>query len=471
MAATALAAKPISAPRSWRHRVNWPILCGGAELQETTMADGAMTRADEARAKAYATPLDEFQPHAVEHFTSDTLWPWFERLRAEDPVHYTADSEYGPYWSITRFNDIVACESDAARLSSSQVHGGITLDLPPPDPPERPPMTAEERAVFLEERSNFIALDAPIHDAQRAVVAPMFSTPSLAELEPLIRERAARILDELPIGETFDFVEKVSIELTSQMLATLFDFPFEERLLLPRVSDLILSGPAKRSPEEEMARQAELFSTLTKMVNLWDDRARNQGGRDLLSLLANNPATKAGDDPQKYMGNIILLIVAGSDTTRHSITGGLIALNQHPAEYEKLRSDPGLLPSAVPEIIRWQSPVAYMRRTALADVEVGGKVIPKGDKIAMWYVSGNRDESAIDRAGEFIVDRARPRQHAAFGFGIHRCLGQRLAEMQLRVVWEEILKRFPLIEVVGEPVRLNSNFVKGFTGLPVRIPA
>jgi cytochrome P450 len=431
------------------------------------MADGNAA-IDEARARAYATPLDQFQVHTIEHFTSDTLWPWFERLRAEDPVHYTAESEYGPYWSITKFTDIVQCESDIATFSSAQSHGGITLFPPPPDPADRAAMTPEERARFIDDRSNFIALDPPRHDAQRAVVAPMFSTASLAQLEPLIRERAAAILDELPIGETFDFVEKVSIELTSQMLATLFDFPFEERHLLPKVSDMILSGPAE-TPEIEMARQAEMFSTLTKMVNLWDARIGKGGANDLISLMANDPATKAGDDPQKYMGNIILLIVAGSDTTRHSITGGLIALNQHPAEYEKLRRDQGLLPSAVPEIIRWQSPVAYMRRTALKDTEVGGKTIRKGDKIAMWYVSGNRDESAIERANEFIVDRARPRAHAAFGFGIHRCLGQRLAEMQLRVVWEEMLKRFDFIEVVGEPVRLNSNFVKGYTGLPVRI--
>jgi len=425
------------------------------------MADGAVTPADEARAKAWATPLDQFQVHDIDHFTSDTLWPWFERLRAEDPVHYTAESEYGPFWSITRFTDIVACESDVARLSSSQVHGGITLFEPPEGAnPEQ----------FSEDRANFIALDPPRHDAQRGAVAPMFTTPSLAELEPLIRSRAATILDELPVGETFDFVDKVAVELTSQMLATLFDFPFEERRLLPKVSDMILSGPAE-THEVEMARQGEMYAILTKMVALWDDRARNQGGRDLISLLANNPATKAQDDPQKYMGNIILLIVAGSDTTRHSISGGLHALNQHPDEYAKLRANPELIPSMVPEIIRWQSPVAYMRRTALADVELGGKTIKKGEKIAMWYVSGNRDESAIEQANAFIIDRARPRQHAAFGFGIHRCLGQRLAEMQLRVVWEEMLRRFPVIEVVGEPRRLRSNFVKGYEYLPVRIPA
>ncbi|MGH6957096.1 MAG: cytochrome P450 [Caulobacteraceae bacterium] len=425
------------------------------------MADGAIGLAEEARAKAYSTPLEDFQVHAIDHFTSDTLWPWFERLRAEDPVHYTAESEYGPYWSITRYADIVTCESDTARLSSSSMHGGITLFVPPEN---------ADPDAFSEDRANFIALDPPRHDAQRKVVAPMFSTPSLAEMEPLIRSRAAKILDELPIGETFDFVDKVAIELTSQMLATLFDFPFEERRLLPRVSDMILSGPAE-TPEIEMRRQAEMYATLTKMTKLWDERCVASSGGDLISLLANDPATKASDDPQKYLGNIILLIVAGSDTTRHSITGGLIALNRHPAEYEKLRGDPGLLVSAVPEIIRWQSPVAYMRRTALEDVEIGGKTIRKGEKIAMWYVSGNRDESAIERANEFIVDRARPRQHAAFGFGVHRCLGQRLAEMQLRVVWEEMLARFPVIELAGEPRRLRSNFVKGYEGLPVRIPS
>ncbi|HEX3407030.1 MAG TPA: cytochrome P450, partial [Caulobacteraceae bacterium] len=407
------------------------------------MADGAMALAHEARlakarATAYATPLDQFQVDAIDHFTSDTLWPWFERLRAEDPVHYTADSEYGPYWSVTKYADIVACESDVARLSSSQKYGGITLF----EPPEAED-AAQREAQRDESRANFIALDPPRHEAQRKVVAPRFSTPALQELEPLIRSRAAAILDELPVNEEFDFVDKVAIELTSQMLATLFDFPFEQRRILPRFSDMLLSGPAD-TEEENKARQAEMFMTLNMFIPLWAERTGNQTGRDLVSLLANDPATNGGGNPENYISNIILLIVAGSDTTRHSITGALLALNQHPAEYEKLRDNPALLESAVPEFIRWQSPVAYMRRTALEDLEIGGKTIKQGEKVAMWYVSGNRDETAIERANEFIIDRARPRQHAAFGFGIHRCLGQRLAEMQLRVVWEEMLKRFPV---------------------------
>jgi cytochrome P450 len=426
------------------------------------MADTGTTLAEEARIKAYATPLDEFQPHAIDHFTSDTLWPWFERLRAEDPVHYTAESEYGPYWSITRYMDIVACESDSARLSSSQKYGGITLFEPPEgsDPAQR-----------SEERANFIALDAPRHDAQRKVVSPLFSTPSLAELEPLIRERAGKILDELPRGETFDFVDKVAIELTSQMLATLFDYPFDERRKLPRCSDLILARPEVGGiVESEEARQVELFQILTPFIPMWEERLASAPRNDLLSMLAHGASTFR-TKPEEWVGNVVLLIVAGSDTTRHSITGGLLALNQHPDEYAKLRANPGLIDSLVPEIIRYQSPVAHMRRTALADAEIGGKAVKKGDRVIMWYVSGNRDGDMIDDPDAFIIDRERPRQHVGFGFGIHRCVGNRLAEMQLRVMWEEILARFPMIEVVGEPRRMNSNFVKGYEAMPVRIPA
>ena len=416
------------------------------------MADGSSPIAQEARERAYATPLKDFHVADVDLFTSDTHWPWFERLRTEDPVHYCADSEFGPYWSVTKFEDIIAVDGNHGAFSSDSERGGIAITD-----------SFEPRA-----RASFISLDPPTHDAQRKVVTPMFSTASMATLEPLIRERAGKILDELPVGETFDFVDKVSIELTSQMLATLFDFPFEERRLLPRASDLILTTPGPGGiVETEEARQLELFSTLTKFVALWDQR-KSAPGADLISMLAQDPAT-ARTEPYDYMGNLVLLTVAGSDTTRHSITGGLIALDQNPDQYDRLRADPSLLASAVPEIIRWQSPVAHMRRTATTDVEVGGKTIKTGDKVVMWYVSGNRDETAIEDANTFIIDRQRPRHHVSFGFGVHRCVGNRLAEMQLRVVWEEMLKRFKRIEVVGEPRRLKSNFVKGYEALPVRI--
>ncbi len=426
------------------------------------MADDASaiardTLAKEARERAYSTPLKDFDVSNIEHFTSDTHWPWFERLRREDPVHYCADSPYGAYWSVTKFQDIVAVDSNHEVFSSSAEIGGI--------------MIADAKESRAE--SSFIGLDPPDHDDQRRVVTPTFSSTSMAQMEPLIRSRAAAILDELPVGETFDFVDKVSVELTSQMLATLFDYPFDQRRNLVKLSDMALSGPtqAEMTMEEMVARQEEFMPLIMPFIGLWNERKDGPTANDLISLLSHDPATRKNDTPELYLGNLMLLTVAGSDTTRHSITGALMAFQDYPDAYDRLRANPALLDSAVPEIVRWQSPVAHMRRTATQDTELGGKAIKKGDRVIMWYVSGNRDDEVIADADRFIIDRERPRQHVAFGFGIHRCVGNRLAEMQLRVVWEEILRRFERIEVVGEPGRLQSNFVKGYTALPVRIVA
>jgi cytochrome P450 len=295
------------------------------------------------------------------------------------------------------------------------------------------------------------------------VVAPR----NLAEMEGLIRKRAGTILDSLPRGETFNWVDRVSIELTTQMLATLFDFPFEDRRKLTHWSDMATSGELAGGPTPEPVRRAALLECLETMTRLRDERV-GKDSFDLLTMLANGEATR-NMPPMEFLGNLILLIVGGNDTTRNSITGGVVALNENPAEYDKLMKNPDLIPNMVSEIIRWQTPLAYMRRTATQDVELRGKTIRKGDKVAMWYVSGNRDEDVIDQPDEFIIDRKNARHHVSFGFGIHRCMGNRLAEMQLRIVWEEILKRFERVEVVGEPVRVQSSFVKGYAELPVRL--
>ncbi|MBS0411764.1 MAG: cytochrome P450, partial [Proteobacteria bacterium] len=307
------------------------------------------------------------------------------------------------------------------------------------------------------------------HDAQRKTVSPIVSPHNLMTLEPIIRERAALILDALPVGETFDWVDRVSIELTTQMLATLFDFPFEERRKLTHWSDVAttLPGPGGLVETEEQ-RQDILMECLAYFTRLWTERADKPPAGDLVSMMAHSESTR-DMTPDEYLGNIILLIVGGNDTTRNSISGGLYALNQFPGEYEKLRANPGLITNMVPEIIRWQTPLAHMRRTALEDVEVGGQTIRKGDKVVMWYVSGNRDETAIEDPDVLKIDRERPRQHLSFGFGIHRCVGNRLAELQLKIVWEEILKRWSHIEVMDEPRRVRSSFVKGYESLPVRI--
>ncbi|MFN3514319.1 MAG: cytochrome P450 [Phenylobacterium sp.] len=417
------------------------------------MADGALKLADEARARAYSLPLDEFHPGDPELFRTNTHWPYFERLRREDPVHWCRDSEFGPYWSVTRYNDIMAVDTNHQIFSSEAALGGITIRDARPDL----------------RRPSFIAMDPPKHDVQRKTVSPVVSPANLQILEPIIRERAAKILDELPVGETFDWVDRVSIELTTQMLATLFDFPFEERRKLTRWSDVAtcLPGPGALCETEE-DRQAELMACLSEFTELWNQRVNQPPAGDLVSMLAHGEATR-NMTPDEYLGNIILLIVGGNDTTRNSISGGLYALNQNPDQYAKLRANPDLIGSMVPEIIRWQTPLAHMRRTAVADIELGGKEIRKGDKVVMWYVSGNRDEAVIEEPDRFIIDRPRPRQHLSFGFGIHRCVGNRLAEMQLRIVWEEILKRFSHIEVVEEPRRVRSSFVKGYESLPVRI--
>ncbi|MDQ2764224.1 MAG: cytochrome P450 [Pseudomonadota bacterium] len=415
------------------------------------MADGAVDLLKDARAQAYAMPLDEIELAVPERFRTDTHWPFFKRIRDEDPVHYTTDHEQGPYWSITRYADIMAVDTNHGVFSSQ---GGITIVNPNQD--FQLPM--------------FIAMDPPKHDAQRKAVSPIVSPHNLANLEPLIRERLCDILDDLPVGETFDWVDRVSIELTTQMLATLFDFPWEDRRKLTRWSDVATANPASGVVESEEARRAELLECADYFVGLWNERVNAEPRSDLISMMAHAEATR-NMEPMEYLGNLILLIVGGNDTTRNSITGGLLALNENPDQYEKLRNDPGLITSMVPEIIRWQTPLAHMRRIALADHELGGKIIRKGDKVVMWYVSGNRDERAIENPDAFIIDRPRPRQHLSFGFGIHRCVGNRLAEMQLRIVWEEILKRWDRIEVVGEPKRVLSSFVKGYEHLPVRIAA
>jgi cytochrome P450 len=414
------------------------------------MADGAVDLMKDARAQAYATPLEDINVARPELFQTNTFWPYFERLRKEAPVHYCRDSEHGPYWSITKYNDIMHVDTNHGIFSSE---GGITLVEPDED--FRLPM--------------FIAMDPPKHDAQRKVVSPIVSPQNLASMEGLIRSRICTIFDELPIGETFDWVDRVSIELTTQMLATLFDFPFEDRRKLTRWSDVATAPPGTAIVETEDQRRAELLECADYFMRLWNERVNspNPGG-DLISMLAHGESTR-NMDRMEYLGNLILLIVGGNDTTRNSITGGLLALNENPDQYEKLRKDHSLVTSMVPEIIRWQTPLAYMRRRALEDTVVGGQQIKKGDKVLMWYVSGNRDEEVIENPNAFIIDRERPRQHLSFGFGIHRCVGNRLAEMQLRIVWEEILKRWNFIEVMEPPRRVYSSFVKGYEYMPVRI--
>ncbi|HEX3945239.1 MAG TPA: cytochrome P450 [Rhizomicrobium sp.] len=406
-----------------------------------------------AREHAWSIPIEELDVAQPALFRNDTVWPYFERLRKEAPVHYQREHEFGPYWSITKYNDIMAVDTNHEAFSSEPA---ITIAEPRDD--FRLPM--------------FIAMDPPRHEAQRKVVSPIVSGPNLETLESIIRERAGAILDALPVGETIDWVDRVSIELTTMTLATLFDFPWEDRRKLTRWSDVATAGPKsgvfKSEETAEQERREELYACVDYFTRLWNERVNAPPKGDLISMLAHGEATR-NMGRMEYLGNLVLLIVGGNDTTRNTISGSVVALNLFPEQYGKLRGNPALISNMVSETIRWQTPLAHMRRRAKRDVEFGGQTIREGDKVVMWYVSGNRDEAVIPNGDAFDIERPNVRRHLSFGFGIHRCVGNRLAELQLKIIWEEIFKRFSNIEVVGEPRRVFSTFVRGYEYLPVRL--
>ena len=397
------------------------------------------------------TSIDVSDPRL---YQDDTWHELFAQLRRDDPVHYCETSPFGPYWSVTRYDDIFTVELDHANYSSSSELGGIQIT----DQPKG------------QEIPNFIRMDPPGHTAHRRTVAPIVAPSHLANFEALIRKRTSDVLDALPRNETFDWADRVSTDLTNMMLATLFDFPWEDRTKLTWWSDVAIANVD--SPEAVVHSNDERFAEMTKMAEyfrkLWDARAAAAPGFDLISMLSHSQATR-NLQAREFIGTIALLIVGGNDTTRNSMTGGLMALVENPGQFELLRAKPELIPSLVSETIRYHTPVLHMRRTARNDVELAGRRIARGDKVVMWYISGNRDESKIDRADEFIIDRAKPRQHLAFGAGIHRCVGDRLAEQQIRILWEEILHRDLRFEMMGPPQRLYSNFIRGIRSLPVRI--
>ncbi len=403
--------------------------------------------------------MTDFNPGDASHFQNETILPLFEAMRAAGSLHYCEDSNYGPYWSVLNYPEIMAIDKNHEQFSSDAGLGGIIID--------DAIFKDDEAGFFLQ---NFISMDPPQHGPQRKAVNQIISQPSLANFRDLITERTQSLLDELPTDEEFDWVPRVSIELTTLMLATLFDFPLEDRAKLTRWSDVAAAEPGSPIVGSQEQRVSELMECLEYFTQLKTGRDKGPANLDLLTMMARDAVTK-DQPPHEFLGNLLLLIVGGNDTTRNSMSGSVNAFNQFPEQLEKLRANPDLIDNAVSEIIRWQTPLAHMRRTAIEDVDVSGYQIKAGDKVVMWYLAGNRDQSMFSDPNMLDIARKNARQHLSFGFGIHRCLGMRLAEMQLKILWTEIMKRWQRIEIVGPIERVPSNFVNGYTSMPVRLVA
>jgi len=394
---------------------------------------------------------------AVELYTEDRWQEPFAKLRREAPIQWVPDSNFGPYWSVSTYKPIVHIEALPKIFSSSYTYGGISIAF------DSDKLLPDEQRLPM-----FIAMDPPQHTGQRRTVAPSFGPSEVAEMKEEVRARTAEVLDSLPIGEPFDWVQRVSIELTTGMLAKLFDFPWEERAKLTHWSDIGGDVELIRRPGGMALRNQEMGEMGMAFAQLWQQKIANPG-KDLISVMLQSDAMNHMSE-QEFIGNLILLIVGGNDTTRNSMSGYAWGLAQFPEERAKLEANPDLIPNAVQEIIRWQTPLAHMRRTVEEDTEFEGVQMKKGDKVVLWYVSANRDESVFGEDADVLrVDRENARRHLSFGYGIHRCVGARVAELQLVTLLEEMAKRRLRVNPVGQPQRVPACFVHGYKSMTVEL--
>jgi cytochrome P450 len=398
--------------------------------------------------------------------TRADLWAedrWQEpmrELRARGPIHWNDASKFGPHWSVMQYRPIQHIESLPKIFSSSWEYGGITVERD----------LTKEMLDFNQPMPMFIAMDPPQHSAQRRTVAPAFGPAEVERMRADAVSRTSAVLDALPIGTPFDWVKSVSMELTTQMLAILFDFPWEERDKLNKWSDMAGDIEIGVTSEGRARRAAESVELAGAFMQLWNAKAQDPSGPDLISIMLRSDAM-SHMEPNEFLANLVLLIVGGNDTTRNSMSAYAWGLHQYPDQRAILEQNhsPELAVNAMHEIIRWQTPLSHMRRTATEDTELFGQQIKKHDRIALWYTSANRDESVFENGEHIQVERENARRHLSFGYGIHRCVGARVAELQLTTLIAELQKRRLRVNVVEAPEIVPACFVHGYKQMMVEL--
>jgi cytochrome P450 len=380
----------------------------------------------------------------------------FAALRREDPVHWNPEPDGRGFWAVTRYEDIRTVHR-TPQTFSSEIGGTSLEDLEP---------------EYIEARKSMIDMDPPRHDELRAIVNRRFTPRAVTVWENQVRRVAQTVLDEALPKESFDFVEEIASEIPMQVFADILGVPQSERREIIEIGDRLLGNadPEYAHTGDDDAHRHLPFSSPAALEmfafgrRLYEER-RKEPRDDIMTQLV-----EAGLSQRELDVYFVLLATAGNETTRHTISHGLLALLEHPDQMERLRSDPdGLGKTATEEMLRWATPVHHFRRTAAADTELGGKQIVAGDKITTWFVSGNRDEAVFEDPDRFDVGRS-PNPHMTFGpGGVHHCLGAHLAKMEIRITFEELLSRGVKIELTGEPERLRSNFFNGVKRMPVRV--
>ncbi|ABG03998.1 cytochrome P450 [Rubrobacter xylanophilus DSM 9941] len=405
-------------------------------------------------------PLEEIDLSDPDAFVERVPHEWFRTLRREAPVFFNPEPDGPGFWVVSRYEDIREVHR-RWDIYSSEIGGTSLEDLEPDQ---------------IEARKSMIDLDPPRHDEIRRLIRGRFSPRAVKEWEDQVREVARRVIEEaLPKGE-FDFVREISSEIPMQIFADILGVPQEERRYIIEIGDHLLGNqdPEFARPPEKPEHRLLPFSSPAALELFRIGRAlaaerRRNPRDDIITQMAFGGLTQ-----REFDVNFVLLATAGNETTRHTITHGLLALIENPDQLERLRRDPSLYPSAAEEMLRWATPVHHFRRTTTRETELAGTRIPAGAKVTTWFTSGNRDETVFERADAFDVGRepSRHRGHMTFGpGGKHFCLGAHLARMEVRVTFEELIPRLRSVELAGPVDRLRSNFFNGIKRMPVRVEA